>query len=145
MPSNGNKAVARRFFASFEANDQGALNAVLAPGLVAHVPHVPGAPGPVNREALVHTIGMFHAAFSDHHYEIEDQIAEGDKVVTRTTWRATHSGDFQGLPPTGKRIAISGIAIERIQDGKIVERWVSFDQLDLMRQLGLVPPPPPAG
>ncbi len=84
---------------------------------------------------------MISAAFSNNHYTIEDQIAEGDRVATRVTWRATHSGDFQGHPPTGKQIEVSGIAIERRKDGKIVERWLNYDQLGVMQQLGLVPPP----
>jgi predicted ester cyclase len=82
---------------------------------------------------------MFSTAFSEIHYTVEDQVAEGDKVATRVTLRATHSGDFQGLPPTGKQIAVSGLTLERIRDGKIVERRVSFDQMGMMQQLGLVP------
>jgi predicted ester cyclase len=91
---------------------------------------------------MLQGLGMISAAFSDSHYTVEDQIAEGDKVATRPTWRAIHSaGDFQGLPPAGKQVVVLGISIERIQDGKIVERWVSYDQIGMMQQLGLIPPP----
>ena len=138
MTTEGTKSLARHFFAALEANDRAALNALLAPDFVAY--HS-ATPGPLNREALLQGISMVNAAFSDNHYVIEDQIAEGNRVVTRVTWRATHTGDFQGHPPTGKRIQVSGIAIERHKDGKIVERWLNYDQLGVMQQLGLIPPP----
>ena len=134
-----NKTIVRRFFESLGANDQAALNELLSPDLVAHMP---GMPGPLSRELMLQGASASSAAFSDQHYTVEDQVAEGDKVATRTSWQATHSaGDFQGVPPTGKRVAASGISIERIQDGKIVERWASYDQIGMMQQLGLIPPP----
>lgn len=138
MSTEQNKAVARRFFEAFEAGDQDALKDVLAPDAVAHHP---GSPDPVNREALLQTIAAYGAAFSDQQYTIEEQIAEGDKVVTRTIWQATHSGEFQGQPPTGKQVAITGIATDRIEDDQIVEHRVLMDTMGLMQQLGLVPPP----
>ena len=140
MTTEENKAIARRFFEALGANDQAALNELLAPDFVAH--HS-ATPGPLNREALLQGISMVSVAFSDNYYTIEDQIAEGDRVATRVTWRATHTGDFQGYSPTGKQIEVSGIAIERHKDGKIVERWLNYDQLGVMQQLGLVPPPQP--
>lgn len=136
-----NKAVVRRFFEASGANDQAALNEVLAPDLVAYS----HGPGPQNREEYLQEIGRWHAAFGETHFTIEEQIAEGDKVASRATLRAIHNGgDFLGLPPTGKQIAVSGITIERIQDGKIVEHRVNSDWLGMMQQLGLVPPPQPA-
>ena len=84
---------------------------------------------------------MFSAAFSDTRTTIEDQVAEGDKVVTRITWRGVHSGNFQGLPPTGKEIVMAGTVVQRIKDGKIVEHWPVFDEMNMMQQLGLIPPP----
>lgn len=138
MSTEQKKAVVRRFFQGFEASDQAALKAVLASDLVAHHP---GSPEPVNRDALLQTISAFGAAFSDQDYMIEEQIAEGDSVVTRTIWQARHSGDFQGQPPTGKQVTVEGIAMDRIQNDKIVEHRVLMDTMGLMQQLGLVPPP----
>ena len=139
MSTEQNKAIVRRFFEAFEANDQAALKDVLATDLVAYS-H--GAPGPQNREVHLQGISMWNAAFNETHFIIEEQIAEGDKVATRLTMRSVHSGgEFQGLPPTGKQIAISGTTIERIKDGKIAERRVNSDFLDMMQQLGLIPPP----
>ena len=139
MSTEQNKAIARRFFEAFEANDQAAFDELLSPDLVAHT----HASGPVNREAMLQGISAFNAAFSELHFTMEDLIAEEDRVATRETVRAIHTGDFQGLSPTGKRIAISGMTVERIRDGKIVERWVNVDYMGLMQQLGLVPPPQP--
>jgi steroid delta-isomerase-like uncharacterized protein len=79
-----------------------------------------------------------HAAFPDIHFTIEDQIAEGDRVVTRWSARATHAGEYQGIPPTGKRLQLTGIDIDRIVGGKVVECWPITDELSLLRQLGVV-------
>ena len=136
MTTEQNKAIARRFFEAFETNDQVALMELFAPDVVGHVS---GAPGPQSREAMLQGIDMFNAAFSEFHQTVEDQIAEGDRVATRTTARAVHTGDFQGLPATGKQIAISAITIERVKDGRIVEHWASYDRLGLMQQLGVIP------
>jgi len=70
----------------------------------------------------------------------------GDSMIVRWTITATHAGNLRGLPPTGKPLRFSGIAIDRVANGKIVEEWVYFNVLDLMQQLGftLVPPAPPA-
>ena len=139
MTTEQNKAIVRRFFESLGGNDQATLYELLSSDLVAHMP---GMPGPLSRELMLQGASMFSAAFSDQHYTVEDQIADGDKVATRTTWQATHSaGNFQGVSPTGKRVVASGISIERIQDGKIVERWLTYDQIGMMQQLGLIPPP----
>lgn len=138
MSLEQNKAVARRFFDAYAANDHDAIKKVLAPDLVAHMP---GSPEPVGREAVLEGISAFNAAFGDRHFTIDDLIAEGDRVATRTTMRAVHTGDYHGHPATGKQIEMSGLTIERIKDGKIVERWLRYDQMELMQQLGLVPPP----
>jgi steroid delta-isomerase-like uncharacterized protein len=78
-------------------------------------------------------------AFPDLQVTVEDQIAEGDKVVTRWTARGTHKGEFQGAAPTGKHGAITGITIDRIANGKVVECWTNADDLGMLRLLGIVP------
>jgi steroid delta-isomerase-like uncharacterized protein len=80
-------------------------------------------------------------AFPDIHFTIEDQVAEGDRVVTRWTAEATQTGEFQGIPPTGNHGTITGITIDRIAGGKLVECWTEIDELGLLRQLGVVPAP----
>jgi steroid delta-isomerase-like uncharacterized protein len=73
--------------------------------------------------------------------QIEDQIAEGDKVVTRWTASGKHEGEFNGIPATGKDVSVSGITIFRIANGKMVEGWTNVDRLSLMQQLGVVDTP----
>jgi predicted ester cyclase len=139
MTTEQNKAVVRRFYEAFEANGEDALNEVLAPELVAYSHN---DPAPQNRNVHVQGINWWNQVFSDTRFAIEEQIAEGDKVATRVTMRSVHNkGEFQGLPPSGKQIEIGGTSIERIKDGKIVERRVSSDWLGMMQQLGLIPPP----
>lgn len=138
MTTNQNKAIVRRFFEAFNANDQNALKELLSPDLVAYS-H--GSPGPQNRETHLQGISMWNDAFETN-FIVEEQIAEGDKVATRVNMRATHNrGNFQNLPPTGKQIEAVGVTIERIKDGKIIERRVSSDWYGMMQQLGLLPTP----
>ena len=143
MTTEQNKAIVRRFFKAFEANDKATLKEVLAPDLVAYS-HA--SPDPQSREVHLQGIVMWNAAFSETRFTIEEQIAEGDKVATRVTMRAIHDlGDFQGLAPTGKQVEVSGITIERIKEGKIIERRVTSDWFGMLQQLGLIPPQPAFG
>lgn len=80
------------------------------------------------------------SAFADYHLTIEDQIAEGDKVVTRVTFRGTHRGPFNGIAATGKKVQWSGIAMDRIADGKVVEMWHVQNTMELLQQIGGAPP-----
>lgn len=83
-------------------------------------------------------VPVVRAAFPDSHHTIEDLIAEGDKVVTRFTRHGTHRGEFMGVPPTGRRVAVGGIWIHRLEAGRIVEgrEWGQVDWLGLLQQLG---------
>jgi steroid delta-isomerase-like uncharacterized protein len=83
---------------------------------------------------------MFKTAFPDMSATVEDVVAEGEKVVTRVTLRGTHQGEVEEFgPPTGRQVETQGITIHRIDGGKIVEEWNSWDNMSLMQQLGLVP------
>ncbi len=136
MATEENKALMKRFLEASVDLDEASLKALLAPDFVAHIPG-----GPANRDAFVQHNYRFVAAFSDRQFEVEDLVAEGDKVVARAVWRGTHTGDFMGLPATGKQLAVSAVITERIRDGKSIEHWSLFDTLGMMQQLGLVPPP----
>ena len=136
--SEENKAVVRRFYEAFGAEDYEALNEVLAADLAAYA-H--SATTPATRDDAVQGIRMWNEAFADSQYTIELQLAEGARVATRVTLRAVHSrGEFMGVPPSGKEIVLKGTSIERIKDGRIAERWVNYDNAGLMQQLGLIPP-----
>ena len=89
-------------------------------------------------------IGMLHAAFSQQRYEVHQVIGEGDTVVIEATMHGRHTGDFMGIPPTGREVAMRSIHIVRYRDGREVETWAIQDRLGLMQQLGVIPEGPPA-
>jgi predicted ester cyclase len=90
---------------------------------------------------LKRTIELNRRAFPDMRLTVEDQVAEGDKVVTRWSGEMTHLGELAGAAPTGNRVTISGITIERFEDGKIVEAWRSMDMLNVLRGIGALDRP----
>ena len=90
-------------------------------------------------EAARQEAADFRRGFPDVVSTIEDLIAEGDKVVARWRSRATHQGEYMGIPPSGKAVEFTGISVYRIEGGKIAESWNSEDQLGLLRQIGAVP------
>jgi steroid delta-isomerase-like uncharacterized protein len=85
------------------------------------------------------SVVAMRAAFPDIHFEADDWVVEGDKVVSRWTCTGTHRGEFRGIAPTGKRVRFIGINIYRLRDGKIVERWAVEDSVSLLQQLGAFP------
>ena len=86
-------------------------------------------------------VSLYRTAFPDTNLTIEDQIAEGDLVVTRWTAAGTHRGELFGMPATGKQVKVTGIFIDRLADGKIVESWGEYDALGMMQQVGAIPAP----
>ena len=91
-------------------------------------------------ETIKGEIEFFRNAFPDFYWRVDDQIAEGDRVTTRYTLGGTHQGEFFGVPGTGKRIEITGINIDRFDEGgKLVEEWPEYDLLGAMQQMGAVP------
>ncbi len=84
-------------------------------------------------------VDLYLHAFPDIHFNIEDEVSEGDTVVIRWTVTGTHNGDLPGVPRTGRPISITGITIARLRDGKFVESWNNWDALGMMQQLGAVP------
>ena len=131
-----NKAIVRRNYETADKNDLTTFSEQLAPDLVLHYP---GMPGPLNREALLQMMNVMFSGLTKRQHVFEDQIAEGDKVATRLTLHAVHTGEFKGLPATGKQIVVPQTTIHRIQNGQIVEVWVSSDDISMMKQLGLMP------
>jgi predicted ester cyclase len=89
----------------------------------------------MNRIELERLERQFCIAFPDVHHTVDDLIAEGDRVVLRTTARATHRGEFEGIAPTDRSVEFTGLVVYRIQDGKIAESWGEIDFLRLFREL----------
>ena len=141
MPAEENKVLMRRFIDGWNKGDMAALNRVIDETVDASfINHSAATPedarGP---DGVKNVFGSFRAAFPDGRTTIEDMVAEGDMVVTRWTFRGTHRGEFAGLSPTGRRVEMTGINIDRIADGRFVERWYEMDRLGLMSQLGATP------
>lgn len=139
--SEENKALYRSFIEEVFINKNlAAVDKYIAPDCVDHA----GPPGlPPGPEGAKQMIGMYLSALPDAWVKVEDQIAEGDKVVSRLTWGGTHRGELMGVPATGKQVSVAGIDIVRCAGGKIVEHWESFDMLGMLQQIGAVPPPQP--
>jgi predicted ester cyclase len=133
-----NKALVRQWFAEVDKGEHADFDRFLAPDYVDHNP----PPMPVTTsscEAVKEYSAGFRAALRDFHHVVEDQIAEGDKVVSRITAYGTHCGELLGVQPTGGRVTMTGIAIHRVADGKLVEHWSQNDLLGLLQRLGVVP------
>jgi predicted ester cyclase len=138
-----NKALIQRYFEEFDAAAQdgrgaSVLDEFVAPNFVDHSPSPGFTP---DLEGLKQAYNHFLAASPDGYHIVEDMIAEGDKVMTRVSAYGTQTGELFGIPPTGKQIRMTGIAVHRIANGKIVERWSELDNLGVMQQLGVVPTP----
>lgn len=134
-----NKVLVRRIFEEvWHKGNVKALDEVVAPDLIVHTAP-PGMPPTLEGVKQI-TVAILNA-FSDRRSNLEELIAEGDKVVERWSFSGTHTGDFMGLPPTHKQVTFGGISIIRIIEGKIVEEWDQVDALGMMQQLGLVPSP----
>ena len=130
-----NKAQIRRVIEKvYNRGDLAVVDEVAASDLVIHA----SSQEIHGREGAKQYVAALRAGFPDLRFIVEDQIAEGDMVVTRWTARGTHSGKFQSIPATGREIRLSGTDIDRLVGGKVVECWAHVDELGLMRQLGVV-------
>ena len=134
-----NKAIARRFVDEvLNKQNLAAADELVAKDFVELDP-LPGQEQ--GREGLKQSLAMFSAAFPNFHWTTEEEAAEGDKHWSRFTWRGTHRGDFLGIPPTGNQVVVNGVVIDRIVEGKMVDSRILMNELSLMQQLGVIPPP----
>lgn len=132
------KAITRRFLdEAFNGGNLGVVDELVAPQFVNHDAALPEPTTGI--EAAKASIAGYRDAFPDLRLTIEQQVAEGEYVTTRWTARGTHQGDLFGMTATGKQATVTGITIDRIVDGKLVESWTNWDTLGLMQQLGVVP------
>ena len=132
--TEANKDVVRRFLAVTDGRQFDQYAEFLSPDVVAHFP----GGVDLNRAAVEDAESAFAVGFPDVVRTVEDLFAAGDLVVVRTAIRGTHRGDFQGIAPTQRPIAVTAIVIYRVVDGLIAESWVEADFLGLMTQLGAV-------
>ena len=138
MSTEENKAIVRKYRQTHNQNNLAALDSIVAQDVISHAA-LPGLPRGLQGGKVAHQI--FLGSFSDLQTTTEDLIAEGDMVVERYTTSGTHTGDFMGAPPTGKKFAAETMVIYRLANGKIVETWGLNDVQAVMTQLGLMPNP----
>ncbi len=138
MTTDENKAIIRRRAELINQHEVDASLLVFNPNYQDHNVPPPGLPSGIEGDKRF--FRMLLNAFPDLEVTIEDLVAEGDRVVERLTIRGTHQGMFMGVSPTGKSVTWGFINIYRVADDKVVELWSEHDRLDLMQQLGLVPP-----
>jgi steroid delta-isomerase-like uncharacterized protein len=135
--SEESKALVGRFVEeAFNRGNLGVADEVYASGFVSHEPA-----GRVERtpEYVKGFVRAYRDAFPDGRTTVEAVISESDRVAYRWSFRGTHEGELMGIPPTGERVTITGITVDRLSGGKIEEEWNIFDQLGLLRQLGVAP------
>jgi len=134
-----NKLIARHFFeVVFSQGKLAMLDEIIDPEFLEVGPAAfPGLPhGP---EGMKLFITAYRNAFPDLRFVIEEQIAEGDAVVSRWTASGTHLGELAGIPPTGKSASVPGVSINRFRNGKMIAAWAIFDQFGMLKQLGVIP------
>jgi steroid delta-isomerase-like uncharacterized protein len=137
MSTEENKARVRRLFEEvWNTGDLARADEFVADDYVSHNA-IPGLPP--GREGFQQIVDLYHRAFPDLQFTLEDLMAEGDKVVVRFTARGTHQGAVGGVPPTGKQATWTGVHIYRFTDDKVVERWGEADFLGLLQQIGEIP------
>ena len=132
MNSSHNKERVCQMLAEiFEARNYDAIDEMIAPAFVDHE----DIANPRGREHLKPYFAALHTAFPDLTHTVESSIAEGDHVALRSIWRGTQTGEFMGMPPSGKKVCVEGMTFWRVKDGKVVDRWALLDRPTLMQQL----------
>jgi len=139
MTSKDNATVIRRFVE--EVITQGDIDSAAQfvwEDVIEQVPFPAQGPG---LEGLKDVLRGMRSAFPDLNFVIQEQVMEGNKVASRFEWSGTHQGEFLGVPPTGRKVKVWGIVINRLEEGRIKDTRILMDTLGLMAQLGVFPPP----
>ncbi|MDQ4076957.1 MAG: ester cyclase [Chloroflexota bacterium] len=135
MSTEENRELIRHFVEQVvNQHNPDALDQIIAPSFQTTFPGA--SPG---REGFKQAMAAVFRGFPDIRTWIDDIVVDGDRVATRGGWEGTHQGEFQGIPPTGRRVKISYIDIWRVENGQFVENWVQMDFLGMLQQLGVVP------
>jgi len=134
-PTDVNKALVRRAI-GFNHGTAADGPAIFSPDFVAYMPGQP----PMDRPTFEHYVRGVTDGMPGYTYEIHDQVAQGNLVVNRITWRGVHSGDLAGVPATGRSIELRGINMFRVTGGRVVAQWAELDIFGLLQQIGAIPP-----
>jgi predicted ester cyclase len=136
------RAIVARFYEElWNGRNLGVADEIIAPGCVTHQLSSGAEPvgAPRGPEAVKQHVAEWLAGFPDMRFTVEEVIAEADRVMSRSVMRGTHSGTWLGIPPTGRRVSVRLVVIQRVEGGKIVEDWVLTEALGFFQQLKLVP------
>lgn len=136
MSIEANKAIVSRLCEELNKGNLDVVDEIFAPDYFDHNP-APGMPPSI--KGVKRFIAGVHKTFPDCRWNLEDLVAEGDKVVDRFTLQGTDTGGHMRLPPTGKKVTVGIIGISRISGGRITERWSIGDSLGMLQQLGIFP------
>ena len=137
MSSEQNKTIVRRLLEEPWKGDLRVVDELVDPN---YVGYVASSPEPLRGpDGFKENVATYRAAYSDARITVDEQIAEGDKVVTRWTGRGKHDGDLMGIAPTGKQVKVSGLTFSRLANGKVIEEYTNWDTFGMMQQLGVVP------
>ena len=142
MPEAENRALFQKYFD--EAANGGnfdLLEEIFATDYLHHDPATPDPRPMVGAQAVRDHLTSLKGAFPDLVFEVEDMVSDGDQIIVRWTARGTNTGDYFGMPATGKPIEITGMNTWRTSDGKAIEGWVNRDDIGLLQQLGVIPTP----
>jgi len=134
MSLSENREVVRRFWEGFNSHNLEVWDEICSEKNITHYAFLLGEN--VDLQRMKEITEEYLEAFPDLTSSEDDLLAEGDEVVTRMTFTGTHKGEFMGIAPSGKKISITGIFIDKLKDGKIVEAWAEFDNLEILRQIG---------
>jgi len=138
MSTEENKALFRRFIEQVaNQGDLSVIHELMPPDYIENQELPDGAPE--GRDGMEQFFRQWKQGFTDRNVTIDLEVAEGDLVTVFETWRGTHTGEFLGIPPTGKTIKVASVDIVRVADGMFIEHWGVMDMLVLMQQLGVVP------
>jgi predicted ester cyclase len=133
MSTEENKAIVRRFFEEvWNQRNENVIDEVFASTVLFNGQSI-------TRDAVKQALAGRRTSFPDISVTVDDQVAEGDKVSTRRTWRASHRGPYRGVAPTGKPVTWTQISVVRLSRGRIVEDWAVADELSILQQLGALP------
>jgi predicted ester cyclase len=132
--TDANKALVRRAIGYNHGATEDAAE-IFSPDFVAYMPGQP----PMDRATFEHYVAGTTVVFPGYTYEIHDQIAQGDLVVNRITWRGIHGGELAGIAPTGRPLELRGINMFKVHGGRVVAQWAELDVFGLLQQIGAIP------
>ncbi len=135
--TTANKEVARQWFAALDAQDFNVLTDLMDDQFVVPARIIDGADRAVGRDATFEMIRGFYRSFPDYTHDVEEMIAEGDRVAARVVLRGSHLGEYSGIAPTGSQVSYAGTYMMTVVDGVLTEVWSLDDEINLFSQLGM--------